>query len=411
MARRSAVVVVGLVGLLSAGCVGGRLGGVGTVAPGGPLVAESAPEPDLPPLARAQLPEPPPALPPKQAVGPKPAMVLPPPSPGTLPAGNPVLPVSNTVGAERAAVLLEGSDLRVKVRAWVNGRPIFEEELMQVIGPFLREAAKLAEPQRSEKMAELYTQGIDQLVDQEVMYQDAVKKLEKNNPKALQKLREMSDQDYDKQVRKMRDAGIPEDHIKEIEHIARRMMERGLISTEYARNIIIPYVQQQVTLEQIQAYYDAHKNEFQTVDKVQWQDVFIATGPKYPTTADAKRFAEDLIAKCRTPEDFTKLLAYDDGDSKFRGGAGFGEKRGEIRPPELEPYLFELKDGQIGPVVELSTGVHVFRLVKREYAGQLPMNDQTQKTIRKKLEGQIAEREYKQLVRDLRSRSVVRIAD
>src|SRR5439155_24113144 len=140
-------------------------------------------------------------------------------------------------------------------------------------------------------------------------------------------------------------------------------------------------------------------------DKVQWQDVFIAVGPKYPTPADAKRFAEDLIARCRTAEDFAKVLTYDEGDSKFRGGEGLGQRRGEIRPPELEPTLFQLKDGQIGPVFELPTGVHIYRLVKREYAGQLPLNDATQKAIRRKLENQVAEREIRQLVRELRDRS------
>ncbi len=115
------------------------------------------------------------------------------------------------------------------------------------------------------------------------------------------------------------------------------------------------------------------------------------------------------------------ILAIDEGDSKFRGGEGFGQRLytfnpktekyelpGEIRPPELAPYLTQLREGQIGPVVEFTTGVHVFRVLKREYAGQLPLNDQVQKQIRRKLENDIADREVRQLVRDLRARSVVR---
>jgi parvulin-like peptidyl-prolyl isomerase len=145
------------------------------------------------------------------------------------------------------------------------------------------------------------------------------------------------------------------------------------------------------------------------VDRVKWQNVFVAVGPKHPTPADARRFAEELIAKCRTHDDFAKLVEYDDGDSKFRGGEGFGQRKGEIKPAELESYLFKMKDGQIGPPVELATGVHIFRLLKREHAGQVPLDEKTQKSIRKKLEGQIADREYKRVVRELRSRAVVRI--
>jgi uncharacterized protein YneF (UPF0154 family) len=69
--------------------------------------------------------------------------------------------------------------------------------------------------------------------------------------------------------------------------------------------------------------------------------------------------------------------------------------------------LLPVKEGQIGPVYELPTGVHIYRVVKREYAGQVPLNEQTQKAIRRKMENQLAEREIRQLVRELRERSVI----
>jgi parvulin-like peptidyl-prolyl isomerase len=391
--------------LMPAGCTAGRTAGTGGPGPGTLLAKVDSDS--QPRLARSQQPEPAPPF--KPAASLSVPVSLPPVQPGVLPAGNPLLSGSTTIGVQQAAALLESSKERVKVRAWVNGRPIFDEELVQVAGPYLREVSRLPEPQRTEKMTELVGRFLNQLIDQEVMYQDAVKKLEKNNPRALDKLKEFVEQDYDKQVKKLREAGVSEEQITETAHIARRMLERSNISMEYARTRIMPYVQQQVTLDEVRAYYDTHMNEFQTVDKVQWQDVFIAVGPKHPTPADTRRFAQELIAKCRTADDFAKLVTYDDGDSQFRGGEGFGQRRGEIRPPEVESHLFQLKEGQVGPIVELPTGVHIFRLVKREYAGQLPLNEQTQKSIRKKLEGQVAEREYNQLVRSLRDRSVIRI--
>ncbi len=397
-------VVIGLGGLLAAGCASGRTAGVGAGAPG-PLLATQTE--DLAAVVRSQQPETAPA-PFTASSAVKPALALPAPQTHLLPAGNPLLPAAASLNAQQAAALLDSSEVRVKVRAWVNGQPIFDEELMQAVGPFLNQLARLPEPQRTEKMVEVFDRALEQMIDQEVLYQSAVRRLEKGNPKALEKLRQAVDQDYEKQLKKMRAAGVSEEHIREGGHVARRMMERNIISQEYARSMISGFVQQQVTLEAIKTYYEAHKNEFQTVDKVQWQDVFIAVGPKHPTVADAHRFADELIARCRTGEDFAKVLTYDEGDSKFRGGEGLGQRRGEVRPPELEPYLFQLKDGQIGPVVELSTGVHVFRLVKREYAGQLPLSEKTQQAIRRKLENQIAEREYKHLVREVRERAVVR---
>jgi hypothetical protein len=391
--------LIGLGAVALTGCTSSRTANLGgTATPGAPM-AEL--EPEGPRLARAQVPEPStPAL--------KPSAVLPTAPPeGLAPAANPLSPAAQPgSGTQQVAALLESSKVRVKVSAWVNHRPIFEDELAQIIAPALRDLVKLPEPQRSEKIAEMFNNVRERVIDQEVMYQDAIRKLEKNKT-AMTKLKEMVDQEFEKRLKKMREVGVTEEQINEFRPVAYRLMQRELISTEYAQSRIHGDVQQRVTLDVIKTYYDEHKNEFLTMDKVEWQDVFIAVGPKHPTLADARRFAQELIAKCRTPEDFAKVQAYDDGDSKFRGGDGMGQRRGEIRPAELEPYLFELKEGQIGPVVELATGVHIFRLSKREYAGTMPMNDQIQKQIRRKLEGQIIDREYRQLAHDLRSRSVI----
>src|SRR5207253_8058511 len=46
--------------------------------------------------------------------------------------------------------------VRVRVRAWVNGRPIFEDEVMQAAGPEMRRVYALPDSQRGEKMAELF---------------------------------------------------------------------------------------------------------------------------------------------------------------------------------------------------------------------------------------------------------------
>ena len=96
-------------------------------------------------------------------------------------------------------------------------------------------------------------------------------------------------------------------------------------------------------------------------------------------------------------------------NSGFGKAEGLGQKRGEIRPTECESSLFQMKQGDIGPVVELPTGFHVFRLVKREYAGQSTFDDKIQDEIRKKLQMQIFEREYKYVIKDLKQKAKVQI--
>jgi len=339
--------------------------------------------------------------------------VVPPEAPSQPPsAAQPDAAIQQVSYANRGKV-------RVAVRAWVNGRPIFDDEVLQGAGPEIRRVYSLPESQRSEKMTELVNAVIDQIIDQELMYQDAVKKIEKNGKHMLEKLRDFVDLEFDKQVQKMRDAKVPEDQIREFEPTARRMLERNLISTEYARSRIKPTLDS-IGMRDIREYYETHLNEFMTVDKVVWQDIFIPTSKNLPTVEDAKRFAEGLLSKCRTAEQFNQLMVYNEGDSKLRGGEGLGQRlghrrengeweSGDIRPLELDEPLSKLGEGQIGPVIPFSTGVHLIRVTKREYKGQLPLNDQVQKQIRKKLESQLADREYRRIVRELRTRAVWRV--
>ncbi|MSU76481.1 MAG: peptidyl-prolyl cis-trans isomerase [Gemmataceae bacterium] len=299
--------------------------------------------------------------------------------------------------------------VRVSVRAWVNNRPIFDDEVMQVAGPEFRRLGGLTDSQRDEQMAKVINAALDQIIEQELLYQDAVRKLEKNNPRGLEKLREAVDQEFEKSLERMRKAEVPEKQIRELEPTARRMLERSLIATEYARTRIMPQVQNLIGLREVRDYYESHKNEFVTVNRIEWQDIFIPVSPERPTVQDVKAFAEELVNRCRTVEDFNRMMVYNEGDSKLRGGAGLGQREGEIGPSELEPVLFGLREGEIGPVVPFATGVHIVRIAKREYKRLLPLDEKTQKLVRKKLEGQLMEREYRRIVRELRDRAVVRI--
>ncbi|MSQ93153.1 MAG: peptidyl-prolyl cis-trans isomerase [Gemmataceae bacterium] len=307
-------------------------------------------------------------------------------------------------GAVQTSFASRGS-LRVKVRAWVNGRPIFEDEVMQALaGPDLRRVQSLPEPQASEEMAKLMNSVIDNLIDQELMFQDAVKKLEKANPRALDKMKDEVEKDLDRSVQRMRAANVPEDDIRRLEPTARRMMERNTISAIYARSRIMPTVQSLITLTQIREHYEAHLEDYRSEDKVAWQDIFIPTGANLPTLEDARRFAEELVNRCRTQDDFNRLMVYD--DRKVQNCEGIGSRRGEIKPAEVEDALFKLRDGEIGPVILISTGVHLIRVTKREYKGQRLLDDAVQKEIRRKLEGELMDREYRRIARDLRQRAV-----
>jgi peptidyl-prolyl cis-trans isomerase SurA len=132
---------------------------------------------------------------------------------------------------------------------------------------------------------------------------------------------------------------------------------------------------------------------------------------RFRDRAEARRFAEQLVAQARAGADFRKLaVQHDMGDSRYRNGEGYGSRRGEIQPPEVEQRLFQMKDGDLG-VLEVANGLHVFKLVKRDYAGVLPLDDKLQTTIRGKLRNDVWEREYKRIVARLRQQATIEVLE
>src|SRR5262249_44392301 len=148
----------------------------------------------------------------------------------------------------------------------------------------------------------------------------------------------------------------------------KKQFERQFIYQEYLRFRAGPALER-IGHEQLLDYYNGHAEEFQTVDSVDWQDLFVAVN-RHPGPHAARQYAEGLPQRAVRGDDFVKLVQeFDNGDASYRNGEGFGHKRGEIKPAEAEPILFALKDGDVGPLVELTNGFHVVRLVKREHAG------------------------------------------
>jgi peptidyl-prolyl cis-trans isomerase SurA len=303
-----------------------------------------------------------------------------------------------------------------RVGATVNNEAILNEEVLAGAFSQLMAARELQEPERAQRRAEIWNQALNQLVEREVVLQDAFFKLTKGSKSQVAKFKEEAAEEFNKSVLRgwMKRADVKtEEEFREFLKtqgvsldMLRRQWERNFMMTEYLRNRIHAFVDQ-VGPQQIVEYYDKHPEEFQRPDAVQWQDLFVLADDKFPTRADAHHLAEQLAQRARGGEDFAKLAAqYDNGDSSFRKGDGIGAKRGEIKPAEAENVLFQLKDGETA-VVELEKGFHVVRVVKRDYAGQTPFDEKTQKQIKEKLTNETAQVEIKRIVNKLKREAVI----
>jgi parvulin-like peptidyl-prolyl isomerase len=314
------------------------------------------------------------------------------------------------------------ADLRPvdRIRVTVNGEAILDEEIRAFTHQLgMRELMKLPEPERTQRMEELWFKARENLIDREVVVQDAIQFLtDHKNTKALDKIQQAARKEFTKQVlQPLRKAfkGSEED-VREYwrqmgasQEMARRAWERQFMATEWLNNRVISIVDQ-INYEDMLEYYQKHTEEFRVQDSVTWQDIFIHAG-RHPDKAAARRFAEVLASRIRRGEDFVRLAKqFDNGDSSLRENAlGLGQKRGEIQPA-IEAVLFQLKDGEVGTLVEMDNGFHIVRLIKRTYAGQMPFDDKVQKLVRDKLRIEIRNREVKKIITELRRKAIIEYA-
>ncbi|HZU37200.1 MAG TPA: peptidyl-prolyl cis-trans isomerase [Gemmataceae bacterium] len=315
--------------------------------------------------------------------------------------GNPFPPLKSDQGA-------------IRIRAHVNGVPILDDEVMEASVSQLKAAPTDAQ------RVQVLNRALDSLIDTEIEMQDLKSHLLKLRPSYMQKLKAAANEEFQKRLASIKEAtkkaGIVIKNDAEMKKFLlsqgvsmeglRRRYEREFMTREYMRQRVWSHLEHDVTHQDIVEYYNQHSNQFQLVDLVDWQDIFIDAS-KYRSRQEAHDFAVQLAQRAANGESFAKLASIYGGDSIYRNGEGFGHLRGEIRPPEAEAVLFQLRPGQVGPIIEVSRGFHVIRLVRRQYQGLRPLDDKAQEDIRHKLQTEVLERESKRLLADLKSKAII----
>jgi peptidyl-prolyl cis-trans isomerase SurA len=335
-----------------------------------------------------------------------------------------IRPVSSLldIPPERPADLTNNQSA-VSIRATVNEQAILDEDIRAIAFEDLLRANYLPEPQRSQRVTEVFNRTLERIIEREIVLQDAFTRLrgnDKGGDRFIRKLMEAAHESFDKRFLTPFKTTFHYKTNAEVDHhfaeagvslaSIRRQWERNFMEFEYLQNRIFPLLDTRVNHKEIVDYYEKHTEEFQVADSVKWQDLFVANA-KHASREEARAFAESLAAKASGGADFVKLVKEnDDGDSTLRDGDGVGNKRGDIKPAEAEDILFKLKDGQVGTLIELPTGFHVIRLVHRDVAGQLPFDEKVQRQIRDKLRTECFEREKKRIVRALKEQAVIQYA-
>jgi peptidyl-prolyl cis-trans isomerase C len=303
-----------------------------------------------------------------------------------------------------------------RIRAVVNDVAILEEEIIAAAYQGLLGAQTEAEK------AEILQAKLNEIIDREIVLQDAEARLgNRGGGKIINDIKREATKRFEQEwLYKLMNANKYTDVNEFKEYCAnngmsvdliQRQWERSFIAMEYLRSRLEPAVNRVSHIE-ISEYYDNNPKEFEIEERMEWQDIFISK-ERFRNATEARNFAESIVARLRLGQDFVALSKqFDQGDSSLRANSlGIGHKRGEIRPPEVEATLVALKEGEIGPIIEMEHGYHIVKMYKYVPAGKRPFDEKVQRAIKNKLQNDIFQREMKRFVQELRRRSVIQVAE
>jgi peptidyl-prolyl cis-trans isomerase D len=126
----------------------------------------------------------------------------------------------------------------------------------------------------------------------------------------------------------------------------------------------------QVSLDEAKRYYDLRKDAFKIPKQVRARDILIKVEPQdTPDKTDAKKKkAEEILEKAKKTKDFASLAKqYSEAKNGPKGGDLGWIQKGMLGG-QLESILFNMKAGDLSPVLAANDGFHIFKVeeVKEE---------------------------------------------
>jgi peptidyl-prolyl cis-trans isomerase SurA len=188
-----------------------------------------------------------------------------------------------------------------------------------------------------------------------------------------------------------------QNHLDSMEALEKAVREQGISFEDWQASIKNSVITQQVVRDEVgrnirltskdeQAYYEAHKQEFVSPERVRLSEILIPT-PDDANDAQvqqAKAKADDVAAKLKDGGDFAALAKQFSGGPNADTGGELGEfKRGDLGKV-LEDQTFPLKPSQWTAPIRTRQGYVILKVTDHSQPGVQPLTaveDQVQQAM------------------------------
>ena len=161
----------------------------------------------------------------------------------------------------------------------------------------------------------------------------------------------------------------------------------------------------------IKVFYDQNLERFKESDSIRASHILIAIPPNASATdkQQARAKADAVLKKVQNGADFAQLArteSQDRGSAENGGDLGFFGK-GQMVPP-FEAAAFNLKPGEVSPIVETQSGFHIIKQQEQRAARTTPLAEVNQQ-IAQYLRAQQGEEKTAAFVEQLKAKAKVEL--
>ncbi len=161
--------------------------------------------------------------------------------------------------------------------------------------------------------------------------------------------------------------------------------------------------------DEVQKYYDAHKEDFRRPEMVYIREILVSTvGKPESEIPDLQKKADQLRERVLNGEDFGDLARhFSDGSTAAQGGELGGFARGQLSK-QIEDAVFTLNRKQMTPVLRTDKGFLIVQVGERYEAGIQPL-DKVENEVMSKLTATRGPAKLREYLTTLRRDSFVEV--
>jgi peptidyl-prolyl cis-trans isomerase C len=283
--------------------------------------------------------------------------------------------------------------------AVVNGTVITGKDLDKQVGFLQQKLREAGKPMNEADLAEIKRDALENLIDEELLYQAAVK----------EKTR-VSDTEINQTLGKIKARFPDEGQFKDA--LGKAGLSEATLKSRIERNLTIDqFIEKQfvqkvaVSDKDAKAYYDGHPDLFKRPEQVRASHILIRVDPQADQSKkdSARKKLEAIQQRLKKGEDFAELAKqYSEDPSSARGGdlSYFG--RG-MMVKSFEDAAFALKKDEVSDIVETQYGYHLIKVTDRKPETLIPYEEIKDKlqdylkgeTIREEVGSYVAEQKGK----------------